>query len=418
MNHLDHNNTTMRRSLTECTQGRGKSALTPGAILTEVRSFATLAVPTVILQLGFTLSPFLTASYVGRKYGAVYLSGFTLANLTGNLFTLSLLSGLLSASDTLSPRAFGAGNHKEVGLIAMRGFIGSLCILVPTNLLLVPYLEPLLIHFGQDPEAAVHASQWYQIYVFALPFYALYNVTWKFLSAQNIMNPLLYVCLFTCLIVLPLLLEFFTAAFGFLGSAIAFTLFQASQAILLILYLWWNQPHVAATWPGIHCWREAMEYKRMKEFFSLAAGGMLAQSEWVYWEAIGKFILHVFFVIQPFCFLTFLRLMLLCRFSHWYIGCRSLGGAYHSQSNPHDNVHDTLWSWSCLGDSNGCNAPSQCPTNQVSGGRNCCRFGSLLFSLFLSLVYLQRRDIFAIYYRRKCAGGGTQNLVEGMHLQF
>jgi len=108
------------------------SSLTPTAwteaklLWTEAKLLGELAFTTVIIQLGFTLPPFLIASHVGRHYGTVYLDGFTLAILTGNLFTLSVLQGLYSAADTLSPQAFGAGNPRQVGLLAMRGFFGSM----------------------------------------------------------------------------------------------------------------------------------------------------------------------------------------------------------------------------------------------------------------------------------------------------
>ena len=125
----------------------------------EMRLFLELAVPTTLLNFGFTLSPLLTASYVGLKFGKIYLSAFTLANLTGNLCTFSLLAGMFSAADTLSPQAYGKGNYKEVGLIALRGIAASVVLLVPINIVLVLYLEPALIGMGQDPEAAYHAAQ-------------------------------------------------------------------------------------------------------------------------------------------------------------------------------------------------------------------------------------------------------------------
>jgi Na+-driven multidrug efflux pump len=97
-----------------------------GTAWTEARLLFELAVPTIFVQLGFVVPLFSIASYVGINYGYIYLDGMTLASLTGNLCTLALLQGLYSASDTLSPEAFGAGNSREVGLLAMRGFLGSM----------------------------------------------------------------------------------------------------------------------------------------------------------------------------------------------------------------------------------------------------------------------------------------------------
>jgi MATE family multidrug resistance protein len=263
---------------------------TSNSARSEIRLFLELALPTTLLNLSFAISPLLTASYVGRKFGSAFLSGFTLANLTGNLCTFSLLAGLFSASDTLSPQAFGAGDYKEVGLIAMRGVFSSMVLLIPINIFLVCYLESTLIAVGEDPEAASHASQWYRIFALALPFSVVYNAVWKFLSAQHVLRPLMIVSLISCGIILPVALEFFTDKFGFIGSAFAYVCFQASQTVLLILYLWWKRPYVASTWPGLRCWRDALKYEPMMEYLYLGGGGMFAQSEWIYWEALGLII--------------------------------------------------------------------------------------------------------------------------------
>lgn len=152
-------------------------------VFEETVALLNLAIPTVIIHLGVIFPPFLIASYVGRVLGPVYLGGFQLASLTGNIFTLSVLEGLYSASDTLAPQAFGAGNLRHVGVITIQGFLASLLIMIPINAIIVPSMQPVLIHLGEDSESARQASRWYKIYALSLPFYALYMVTWKFLSA-------------------------------------------------------------------------------------------------------------------------------------------------------------------------------------------------------------------------------------------
>lgn len=254
----------------------------------ELWLFLELAVPTTLLNLGFIISPLLTASYVGLKFGPTFLSGFTLANLTGNLSTFSLMSGLFSAADTLGPQSFGAGDNREVGLIAIRGFFFACCILLPINTVLAVYLKDILIALGQDPNAASHASDWYRIFVWSLPFCVTYNTIWKFLSTQHIMRPMIIVSILSCGVILPVGLEVLIGTYGFLGSAMAYVMLQISQAVLLLLYLWWKEPYVSGTWPGFRCWRDAiLRYRPMMEYISLGLGGMFAQSEWVFWEALG-----------------------------------------------------------------------------------------------------------------------------------
>jgi MATE family multidrug resistance protein len=115
-------------------------------------------------------------------------------------------------------------------------------------------------------------------------------VTWKFLSAQNVMMPLVVVVAFSCVVVLPITLQVFPALFGFLGTAWAIFTFQAIEAVGLIGILWWFQPHDPETWPGLSAWREALEWKPFCTYMTLGVGGMLASSEWMYWEALALFI--------------------------------------------------------------------------------------------------------------------------------
>jgi multidrug resistance protein, MATE family len=245
-----------------------------------------VAIPTVLIQLGCTFPPAMTASYVGRHLGSVYLDGFTLAILTGNLLTLALLWGLYSASDTLSPQAYGAGNYAEVGRLAVRGMVASLLILLPINFVLVFVMEDLLLFFGEAPEASRLAAEWYRVYTLALPFYALYMVLWKFLSAQEIMMPILITTILSAGGILPLALHWFVPRWGFMGSAAAMVLFQVSEPLILILYLIWKKPHH----PETLCWKNALEWEPFRAYLELGAGGMLASAEWIWWEFISLII--------------------------------------------------------------------------------------------------------------------------------
>ena len=250
-----------------------------------------LALPTFVVQIGSVLPNCLCASYVGRAFGPVYLSGFTLAVLLGNLFQLSLLQGFYTASDTLSPQAYAAGNHVQVGYIAIRGFLASIfLVILPLNTILLFQFTSWMEWVGEDPQVSQVAYQWYSIYVLALPFYALYNVTWKFLSAQAILRPLLYVCAITCLVVLPLSIEVLTRTAGYLGSALAIVIFQCSQALLLILYLYRYRPYTPGTWPIHWSWQAILQWDSCKHYLVLGVGGMLATSEWVYWELLSLMI--------------------------------------------------------------------------------------------------------------------------------
>lgn len=267
----------------------------------EARLFLELASVSSLMNLGSMLSNLLTASYIGRQFEPVYLSAFTLANLTGNLCTFSVLAGLFSASDTLSPQAFGRGEFQEVGRIAVRGYTIALSMLLPINILLYGYLEPIMIALGQDAEASFHAGRWYRVFVLTLPFSILFNSLWKFLTAQHIMKPLIFVSVLCTGIFLPVCLHIGIETMGFMGSALANVVFQATQALLLLGYVCWIQPHEARTWPSLTTttttttlssvlWKfvssALLDWKRMKEFLYLGMGGIVAQCEWIFWESV------------------------------------------------------------------------------------------------------------------------------------
>jgi len=295
----------------------------------ELRLFAELAVPTVVVQLGFFVPPFAAASYVGRYFSTRHFDGFALANLVGNLFVLSVLQGLYSASDTLSPQAFGAKNYRRVGSIALRGYVASLLLTVPVNVALLFALEPALVSLvGIDASAARYASAWYSTYAYGLPFYSLSTALWKYLGAQNVARPLVVATLWNCAATLPvamyLLCPIPAAATaetktdgdeddedgdddGFIGTARCVVLYQISQAAMVFGYCQYTastaapttttiptkmttQELLQRTWPDLsdaRTWREAAcRRKPLVLYLRLATGGILATSEWVYWEAL------------------------------------------------------------------------------------------------------------------------------------
>ena len=91
---------------------------------------------TSLLRLSFVTSPLLTASYIGRNFAPVYLSAFSIANLAVNLSTFTLLAGLMTAFDNLSPQAYWKIQFDEIGKITIRSFCVCNLLLVPVNVVL------------------------------------------------------------------------------------------------------------------------------------------------------------------------------------------------------------------------------------------------------------------------------------------
>ena len=249
----------------------------------ETRRLVELAVPTIIVNLAMFMPQGVTAAYVGRRIGKEAMDGFTLANLTLNLLSLSLLLGICTANDTLSPQAFGAQNYGEVGLLSIRGYIVGCSIIVPFIIVLYFVFEPILLALSQPPIAAGYASLFYNTFMWSFPFYILYVTIWKFLSAQEIMKPLIIVAVICCGPYLFTVLPLFIDWYGFVGSAMALASYTVLQPLLLLLYLAIFRPHHKDTWKGLQ-WRKAVAIEPMKAYLELALGGIAAQAEWWFWE--------------------------------------------------------------------------------------------------------------------------------------
>jgi Na+-driven multidrug efflux pump len=238
--------------------------LPPSPFSYEFNKLLSLTGPTIVVNLGWTVPNFLVASFIGTRFSVVDLDGFSLASMTSNLCTLTLLSGLYSASDTLSPQAYGIGNKLEVGHIAVRGMMGSFVVLVPTILFLNLFMNAVLLAVGQDASASLQAWRWYQIYSMCLPFHALYGFVWKFLSAQNVMYPLVISSVFSTVIILPVGLQWSTT---YRGTAYAVVVYEVFQSLLVLIILWIQRPYDTCTWPGFaQVWKNSLRWKSFATF--------------------------------------------------------------------------------------------------------------------------------------------------------
>ena len=211
----------------------------------------------------------------------------------GNLCTQTLVTGLFGAIDTLSPQALGKGEYNEVGYLAIRGVICSVLLPVPINIILIMYLKYILIALGEDEEASNFANEWYNIFVWSLPFSILYGSLCKFCTVQRIMKPVIIVSLLSTVLIAPTL-HVCCHWWGFIGTAIAYVINWICQAMFLLGYVCYKKPHDKRTWPieedgGYKSLikKSMFDTVNLKLFVSLGLGGVIAQSEWVFWEALG-----------------------------------------------------------------------------------------------------------------------------------
>eukprot|EP00816_Leptocylindrus_hargravesii_P012572 CAMPEP_0196815912 /NCGR_PEP_ID=MMETSP1362-20130617/52583_1 /TAXON_ID=163516 /ORGANISM="Leptocylindrus danicus, Strain CCMP1856" /LENGTH=523 /DNA_ID=CAMNT_0042193055 /DNA_START=207 /DNA_END=1774 /DNA_ORIENTATION=+ len=269
-----------------------------------------------------------TAAVLGQQkqqlLGSTELAAFSLAIITGNLLCLTVILGVLSASDTLSPRAFGSGNYPEVGRLAVRGYLLCFIALTPSIVvILFGFVDVFLLATGQDPDIVNLTGQWLRIYVLSFPCILLLRVIQRFLACQGIVLPLARANFVCSAILHPLILRWFVHGneYGFLGSAIACVVTRMLQVLLLILQLCVERhpySYHPETWAGTATLvgdgsflKEVMYFPAVLQYVGLSFGGILTFSEWWFWEAVcfivgtlGKIPLSIHSVAYQLTFIT------------------------------------------------------------------------------------------------------------------
>jgi MATE family multidrug resistance protein len=264
----------------------------------EMKVLLGIAAPAVVVQFSVVFIFPQTASTVGLKLGTQALAGFSLGSLVGNLTCVSVMAGALFAADILMPRAFGAKNYEEMGVLAIRSvFICGFFLLIP----LIPLftsMEWIFDSMGQDREASHLASQWIRVFLIGAPSVLLFRVAQSFLNSQNHVYPMVFASVIASYFVHPIFLKILVPAKGEIGSALAISLTQWVMVGLLFLYLRFRPSATPETWPGFSraVFSKALEPQKMLEFMNLSLSGVLTLSEWWLWETV-CFIVGTFGVV-------------------------------------------------------------------------------------------------------------------------
>lgn len=268
----------------------------------ETTLLVEIAAPAVMTQCAVFLAFPMTASAVGRQLGTDALAGFSLGSLTANLTLQSILTGSLTAADTLMPRAFAAQKYRQVGILAVRSMLVCTVLLLVPLVPLLTMMEPFFLVLGQDPTAATLAAQWIQVFLLGVPALLGFKILQSFLNAQHRPWPLaISSILATC--VLPLWIWYMVPTWHERGSALAIAVSQWVMVGILLIQLRLTYPHsyVPESWPGITkaTLMKALDPRPMKEYMGLSLGGVVSLSEWWFWE-INCFVVGSFGVV-PLC---------------------------------------------------------------------------------------------------------------------
>mmetsp|Transcript_46893 Transcript_46893/g.114380 ORF Transcript_46893/g.114380 Transcript_46893/m.114380 type:complete len:538 (+) Transcript_46893:469-2082(+) len=268
----------------------------------EARLLAEISAPAVLTQCAvFLLFP-ITASTVGLLLGTDALAGFSLGSLTANLTIQSILTGSLTAADTLLPRLFSTQHYQEMSIVVIRSAIVCAVLLIIPIIPLWTSMEKFFDLLGQDPTASHLAVEWIRAFLLGVPALAGFKVLQSFLNSQHRPWPMAISSIVAC-ILLPVWLRLLIPTLAERGSALAIALSQWVMLLVTLIYLKWNYPqsYEPASWTGIsiQTLRKALRSAPMKEYLSLSLGGVVSLSEWWFWE-ITCFIVGSFGVV-PLC---------------------------------------------------------------------------------------------------------------------
>lgn len=253
----------------------------------ETKVLLHIAAPAVIVQFSMLFIFPQTAAVVGRTLGTESLAGFSLGSLVGNLTCVSILTGALTAADTLQPRAFATRKYPEMGILSLRAFLICSLLLTLPIVPLCTSMEWVFDVLGQNKNASHLASQWIRIYLLGVPAMLLFRVVQSFLNAQQKVWPMVYTSVFASYIFHPVMLKLLVPRLALNGSALAIAITQWIMSLFLVIYVRFKPVHAPDTWPGISksSMLQAIEVRPMLEFMCLSLGGVLSLSEWWFWES-------------------------------------------------------------------------------------------------------------------------------------
>lgn len=206
----------------------------------HVTDVSSITGPIIMSEIFQNTLPVVDIAFVGRLLSKEDLAAAALATVWFNLWNATML-GYTTAIDTLLSQSYGAGKYQ-----AFATWTGTSLILVFFTTVVVAGLialcGPAMKLFGQDPALADEAALFsYRLLPGLFPYY-LFKVLIKYLQAQDILWPGVYmgICangfniLFNWLFINRL-------DMGIAGAPWATTLTRLVEFLLVLVYLFWTR---------------------------------------------------------------------------------------------------------------------------------------------------------------------------------
>ena len=210
------------------------------AYAAETRVMLRIALPIVASNLLGVTMGMTDLGFIGRV-GREELAAAALGNTLFYLMHYPML-GVMTAVDTLLATAHGAKQPRAYGDWTQTGIVAVTALCVPVGATMM-FVGPILRGIGQSPHLASLADAFCKQLVWGLPPYYWFQVLTKYLQAQHVLAPPVYVALVSngANVLLNWLL-IFRLGRGFSGAPVATSLCRWVQLALLLAYL--------ALWPA------------------------------------------------------------------------------------------------------------------------------------------------------------------------
>jgi MATE family multidrug resistance protein len=247
-----------------------------------LRATVSLAIPVVVVQLGFMAMGAVDTLMVGRR-SATMLAAVALGNLY--FFNVSIFSaGTLMALDPLVAQAIGANDSRAVSRAVQRGLVLALALSVLTASLLAP-AAPFLRVLHQPAEIIPDATAYLRISIAGVVPFLAFVVLRQSLQAMHRVAPIVWTIVISNLMNAGLNWVFVyghlgSPALGVSGSAIATAISRWAMMILLLLFAWRElEPNL------VPFRRDAVEWPPLRRM--LAIGVPIGAQQWLEAAAFG-----------------------------------------------------------------------------------------------------------------------------------
>ncbi|CAH8431699.1 unnamed protein product [Dicrocoelium dendriticum] len=215
----------------------------------EFKHLIRLAIPIALTTLvAFLSGPIsvISCGLLGKHTLATVGLATSMFNVTG----LAVITGLLTAADTLFSQTYGSNRTHMMGIQLQRAIVIITFCCIPCVALHL-LAEPVLLLMQQNPQIAKEAADYLLCATPGLWFAAIGQCLTKYLQAQNTVYPPLWIGIIgNCLNALLHYLLLYVINVGVRGSAFSQVIAYAFQCACLVAYIMFKERN-SSIWTGV-----------------------------------------------------------------------------------------------------------------------------------------------------------------------